>query len=54
MGWIKSPPYFSTGSETGLDVVTQYIEAPIGSLLDHKFWHLTKVNYNFQDVTIVP
>jgi len=37
MGWIESPPYFCAASETGRDVAAQYMEAPIGSLPDHKF-----------------
>ena len=34
MGWIGSPPYFCTVSETGRDVAEQYIEIPVGSLAE--------------------
>ena len=44
MGWIESPPYFFTVSETGRDVAEQYIETPVGSLAEHKFVELTEVN----------
>ena len=44
MGWIESPPYFCTVSETGRDVVEQYIKTPVGSLAEHKFVELTEVN----------
>ena len=37
MGWIESPPYFCAASETGRDVAGQYVEAPVGSLDNHKF-----------------
>ena len=44
MGWIESPPYFCTVSETGRDVAEQYIDTPVGSLAEHKFVELTEVN----------
>ena len=44
MGWIESPPYFCTVSETGRDVAEQYIKNPVGSLAEHKFVDLTEVN----------
>ena len=50
MGWIESLPYFLMGPETGRDVAAQYIEAPVGSLPDHMFQHLTEVNGDFRDV----
>ena len=37
MGWIESPPYFCAASETGRDIASQYAEAPVGSLENHKF-----------------
>jgi hypothetical protein len=37
MGWVESPAYFSTASETSRDVSTSYCQAPIGSLPGHKF-----------------
>ena len=30
MGWIESPPYFCTASETARDVAEQYVETPLG------------------------
>ena len=36
MGWIESPPYSCTVSETGRDVVEQYIKTPVGSLAEHR------------------
>ena len=40
MGWIESPPYFFTVSETGRDVAEQCIETPVGSLAENKFVEL--------------
>jgi hypothetical protein len=37
MGWVESPPYFCAASETARDVATQYAEAPLGLLEEHKF-----------------
>jgi hypothetical protein len=37
MGWVESPAYFSTASETSRDVSTSYCQAPMGSLPCHKF-----------------
>lgn len=37
MGWVESPPNFCTASETARDVATQYSEAKVGKLEDHKF-----------------
>ena len=50
MGWIESPPYFFTVSETGRDVAEQYIETPVGSLAPHKFVKLTEVNSDFAEL----
>ena len=47
MGWIESPPYLCTMSETGRDVAEKYIETPVGSLAQHKFVKLTEVNSEF-------
>ena len=30
MGWIESPPYFCTASETAWDVAEHYVETPVG------------------------
>ena len=35
MGWIESPPYFCTASETARDIAMQYAELPIGGLTSH-------------------
>jgi hypothetical protein len=37
MGWVESPAYFCTASETARDVATRYIESPLSSMNDHKF-----------------
>ena len=37
MGWIESPPYFCTASETARDVAEQYLQRPTTSLPQHKF-----------------
>ena len=47
MGWIESPPYFWTSSETGHDVAEKYVKTAIWSLPTHKFQALTKVNPKF-------
>ena len=41
MGWIESPPYFCTASETARDVAAQYAELPLGKLDDHPLLHHT-------------
>ena len=37
MGWIESPPYFCTASETARDIAVEYCETAVGSLPEHKF-----------------
>jgi hypothetical protein len=37
MGWVESPPYFCTASETARDVGAKYIERPVATLPKHKF-----------------
>ena len=37
MGWIESPPYFCTASETARDVAQQYVEQEVGTMPNHKF-----------------
>jgi hypothetical protein len=37
MGWIESPPFFCTASETARDVAAQYVELPLGTCVDHPF-----------------
>ena len=36
-GWVESPPYFCTATETARDVSTEYINTEVGSLPTHKF-----------------
>lgn len=51
MGWVESPPYFCTASETSRDVATNYIEAPVGSLPSHKFERLSAPQESGMDTT---
>ncbi len=37
MGWVESPPYFRTATETSRDITTTYCEMEIGTLPSHKF-----------------
>ena len=37
MGWIESPPYFCAAAETARDVAQQYLQLPLGEMVDHKF-----------------
>jgi hypothetical protein len=37
MGWVESPPYFCTATETARDVTTDYINQSVGTLQKHKF-----------------
>ena len=39
MGWIESPAYFCTASETSRDVASAYSQTPMGTLPPHKFEH---------------
>jgi hypothetical protein len=42
MGWVESPPYFCTATETARDIASDYCNTPIGALPPHKFdEHLT-------------
>ena len=50
MGWIESPPYFFTVSETGRDVAEQYTNTPLVSLEEHKFLELTEVNSEIEEL----
>ena len=47
MGWVESPPYFCTASETARDVAAQYAETPMDSLPNHKFLSLTNKSDDF-------
>ena len=48
MGWIESPPYFCTASETARDVAAQYANMPVGSLPPHKFLHHTQTHEDYK------
>jgi hypothetical protein len=37
MGWVESPPYFCTATETARDIATEYTDMPVGSIPAHKF-----------------
>jgi hypothetical protein len=37
MGWIESPSYFCSATETCRDVAIEYTETPVRALNDHKF-----------------
>jgi hypothetical protein len=37
MGWVESPPYFCTATETARNVTTEYTDMPVGTLPQHKF-----------------
>ncbi len=32
MGWVESPPYFCTATETARDIITEYTKQPVGTL----------------------
>ena len=51
MGWIESPPYFCTASETARDVAEQYLQCPTPSLPHHKFLPKT---LQHTDIDILP
>jgi hypothetical protein len=37
IGWVESPPFFCTATETSWDIAMQYCNTKVGSLKDHKF-----------------
>jgi hypothetical protein len=37
MGWVESPPFFCTASETARDIAGNYCETGMSTLPDHKF-----------------
>ena len=47
MGWIESPPYFCTASETAQDVAAQYAELPLGMRNDHPLLPLTTTHEDY-------
>ena len=42
MGWIESPPFFCSASETARDVAAQYSELPLTTLAPHPLLHHTR------------
>lgn len=52
MGWIESPAYFCTASETSRDVATQYCQAPLSSLPPHKFEKYMRGSDAFNDLPV--
>ena len=50
MGWIESPPYFCTASETARDVAEQYVQLPLGTMEPHKFLPLTELIHDINDI----
>ncbi len=41
MGWVELPPYFCAATETARDIITEYVEQPVGTLPAHKFERYT-------------
>jgi len=37
MGWVESPLYFCTATETARDIATEYTDMPVGAIPAHKF-----------------
>jgi hypothetical protein len=37
MGWVESPPYFCSATETVRDIITEYTKHPVGTLPRYKF-----------------
>ena len=52
MGWIESPAYFCTASETSRDVAAQYCQAPLSLLPQHKFEKYMKGSDAFNDLPL--
>jgi hypothetical protein len=44
LGWVESPPYFFTATETSRNITTKYCKTEIGTLLIHKFDDLISGN----------
>jgi hypothetical protein len=50
MGWVESPPYFCTASETARDVATWYVNSPVGQLPPHPFLNYSTHNGDVQQL----
>jgi hypothetical protein len=44
MGWVESPPYFCTATETSHNIAMQYCKTEIETLKKHKFNALMSSN----------
>ena len=53
MGFIDSPGFFGTASETARDVAQQYAQAPMGTLPKHKFEHYTQAHEDYRQLPTV-
>ncbi len=50
MGWVESPPFFCTASETARDVAQDYCKMKLGSLPPHKFTHYVIGNKAYDEL----
>jgi hypothetical protein len=50
MGWVESPPFFCTASETARDVAQDYCETKLGTLPNHKFTHYVIGNKAYDEL----
>jgi hypothetical protein len=50
MGWVESPPFFCTASETARDVAQDYCETELGTHPPHKFTHYVIGNHAYEEL----
>jgi len=50
MGWVESPPYFCTATETARDIATEYTDMPVGAIPAHKFSKYTVDGESYADL----
>ncbi len=50
MGWVESPPFFCTASETARDVAQDYCETKIDTLPPHKFTNYVTGNQAYDEL----
>jgi len=50
MGWVESPPFFCTASETARDVAQDYCETKLGTLPTHKFTSYVIGNQDYENL----
>jgi hypothetical protein len=48
-GWVESPPFFCSATETSRDFALQYRDTAVGSLKEHKFKAYIKGNVTFEE-----